>query len=389
MKILLLNPPNIDSQYINRDLMGGLGVNIALRRRFSEKIMSYLKAKSIRLPVMSVVYCASVLAQSHDVTVLDAANLDLSSEETLRRIGQAKPDWVVSITSIAALFGEVELLAQVKKRFNPVIGLMGDAVTSFSDKIMKEFPVDFIILGNEPEGVMKTVAERGDYKGVPGILYREGGEVKGGGEPEAMTNLESLPFPRWDLFPIHSYRYFPILRRTPFVTVSSTRGCPYGCIYCPYTSNQGLKYRLRSAQNVIDELVHIKERYGIRAVQFRDPTFTLKKDRTKEICEGMIKNKLGFEWGCETRVDCLDEPLVQKMAEAGLKGVNIGIESSDPNVVRNVKRGWIDPNHIEKMVKCMNGLGIRVSGFFVMGLPGENRETIQKTLDAINRAWAR
>jgi radical SAM superfamily enzyme YgiQ (UPF0313 family) len=132
---------------------------------------------------------------------------------------------------------------------------------------------------------------------------------------------------------------------------------------------------------VIDELVYFKEKYLVNAVQFRDPTFTLKKERVLQICEGMLQHRLSLEWGCETRVDCLDEALIEKMAEAGLKGVNIGIESSDRDVVRNVKRGWIDPDHIRKMVRCMTDHGIRVSGFFILGLPGENRKTIEKTLE--------
>ena len=137
----------------------------------------------------------------------------------------------------------------------------------------------------------------------------------------------------------------------------------------------------RTAENVLQELMHIKTHFNVKAVQFRDPTFTLKKDRTLEICEGIIRNRLHIEWGCETRVDCLDEQLIEKMTEAGLKGVNIGIESSDPQVIRNAKRGWIDPDHIRKMVRLMSANGIRVSGFFIIGLPGESRETVQRTID--------
>jgi radical SAM superfamily enzyme YgiQ (UPF0313 family) len=380
MKILLLNPPSFDSLYINRDLMGGLGVNNAVKEGLSERVMSFFKARSIRLPVMSLVYAATVLKKDFDVTVIDAANLELSEAETIKQIEQQRPDMVISTTSISTLMKEAQLLETLKKQLNVTTALAGDAATDLAAEIMDQHPVDFIIKGDEPEFILKHLAQVESYKDLKGVVYRENGELRDTGEPETIMDLDTLPFPAWDLFPINSYRYFPILRRTPFLTVLSTRGCPYGCIYCPYTSNQGLKYRFRSAENVIDELRLLKEKYNVRAVQFRDPTFTIRKDRTHQICDGMIEHKLNLEWGCETRVDCLSEELIDKMVAAGLKGVNIGVESTDPDVIRNAKRGWIDPQRIEKTVRYMADNGIRVSGFFILGLPGESPRTVEETL---------
>lgn len=380
MKIVLVNPPSIGSQYINRDLMGGMGVNLGRREKVAEKLMGFLKAKSIRLPVLSLVYSLSVLAEYCEVAAVDAANLDLSVEQTIAEVVRHRPDWVLSTTSISALPEEIKMLAAIKSSIPVLVGLLGDAATHLSKMVMEQPQIDFIVRGDEPEATLQEIIQKKDFRGVKGVIYRENGQVVDSGDPGMNPNLDQLPFPKWEYFPIHRYRYFPILRKTPFVPILSTRGCPYGCIYCPYTSNQGLKYRYRSVGNVLEELVRAKEKYGAKAVQFRDPTFTLKKDRTAEICDGIIQKKLGLEWGCETRVDCLDEALVDKMVAAGCRGVNIGIESSDPNVIRNVKRGWIDPNHIRKMVRHMHANGIRVSGFFIIGLPGENRETVQNTI---------
>ena len=360
--------------------MGGLGVSVLARQKPTERLLSYLKAKSIRLPVMSLVYSASLLAKEHDVSVVDAANLDLDPEETLQKIEEIKPDWILSTTSIASLFQEANFLSHLKKHINVTTVLMGDAATFFSSKILEDFSIDFIVKGDEPEIIVEQLCLEKDPQNIKGLVYRKNNQTIDTGDPAMIGDLNTLPFPRWDLFPMRAYRYFPILRKIPFATILSTRGCPYGCIYCPYTSNQGLKYRFRSAQNVLDELLYLKEKFNIRSVQFRDPTFTLKKDRTLEICKGMVENKLDLEWGCETRLDCLDESLIEKMAEAGCKGVNVGIESSSPDVIKNVKRGWIDPNHIQKMVERMIQNKIRVSGFFIIGLPGENRKSVEDTL---------
>lgn len=381
MKFVFLNPPNFNSPYINRDLMGGLGVTNVSKGGLSEGLMAYLKARTIRLPVMSLAYAATVASRYHDVAVVDAANLSLSAEETTRRIDELKPDWLISTTSISALMAEAELLAALKQRLGCTVGLLGDAVTQMSTRVLELHDIDFLIRGDEPEVVIEQIVKHGTYRNLRGTVYREGGKLHDGGDPGYIADLDALPFPRWDLFPIESYRYFPILRKAPFVTVLSTRGCPYGCVYCPYTSNQGAKYRFRTAGNVVDELTLLKENYGIRAVQFRDPTFTIRKERTTEICRGMVDRDLRLEWGCETRIDCLTEELIDAMAAAGLKGVNIGIESTDPDVIRNVKRGWIDPMRIEQLVRHMRGQGVRVSGFFIIGLPGETLDAVRRTIE--------
>jgi radical SAM superfamily enzyme YgiQ (UPF0313 family) len=361
--------------------MGGLGVNNIFKENPVERLMSFFKARFIRLPVMSLAYSASVLAKDFDVEVIDAANLGLGVDETLRCVEELRPQLVISTTSISTLMQEVELVCVLKERLGVKVGLAGDAATHMSRFVMGHSTIDFIIKGNEPEFTLEHFAQAGGYENLNGIVFRQGESIKDTGEPTTIINLDSLPFPIWELFPIDSYRYFPMLRRTPFLTMLSTRGCPYGCIYCPYTSNQGVKYRHRSVWNVIDEFIALKQKYNIRAVQFRDPTFTIRKERTLEICDGILKNGIDIEWGCETRVDRLDEELIDRMLEAGLGAVNIGIESTAPEVINNIHRGWIDPNHVRRMVQYMANKGIRVSGFFVLGLPGETKETIHRTLD--------
>ena len=380
MKIIALNPPNIASHYINRDLMGGMGVSMTAQKMLSERVMTYLKARSIRLPVMSLAYCATILQESFEVTVIDAANLDLSPEATRRQIEVERPDWVLSTTSISSLKAEAEFLAEIRREQGVAVGLMGDAATQFADELLREDACDFIIRGNEPELVVREIAARRTFENIKGVIRIEGGRIEDGGDPGAIQDLDSLPVPDWSLFPVHAYRYFPILRQRPFLPVLSSRGCPYGCIYCPYTSNQGPRFRHRSVQGVVDELVQLQEQHQVRGVQFRDPTFTISKKRAHRICDGMLEQRLGIEWGCETRVDCLDEELIDKMVEAGLRGVNIGIESTDRGVIRQLERGWIDPALIERTVRLLVDRGVRVSGFFILGLPGESRKTIEETI---------
>ena len=245
MKLVLLNPPNFDSLYINRDLMGGLGVNNPVKEKPAERLLSFFKARSIRLPVMSLAYSAAVLCRDFDVAVVDAANLELTEEDTFRRIEALRPDMLISTTSITTLMQEAAFVCRLKRQCGAVVGLTGDAATHLARRVMDEHPIDFIIKGDEPEGTLSQLALSGDYRKLPGIAYRDGESVADTGEPAPIADLDALSFPKWELFPVQVYRYFPILRQTPFLPVLSTRGCPYGWIYRPYTSNQGLKYRYR------------------------------------------------------------------------------------------------------------------------------------------------
>lgn len=383
MKVLLLNPPNFMASYTNRDLMGGLGVNNVANpedgivRRFVARV----KAGAIRIPVLSLVYSASILAENHEVLVIDAANESLDVEKTVSKAVQFKPDWIISTSSISTVELELKLLGLIKQETNARIAVIGDAASLCPDKWVVENGIDYVLVGDEPELAIQSFSKNKTLEGVTGVSKVVAGHLKKSGDPGAITNLDALPRLRWDLFPIREYRYFPMLRHAPFVTALASRGCPYGCIYCPYTSNQGLKYRFRSAQNVFEEIKHNYEAYGVRSVQFRDPTFTLRKDRIEEFCDLIIKSGMKLELGCETRIDCLNEKLIDKMVEAGFRGVNIGIESTDPSVIRNAKRGWISPELIEKNVRHLRNNGVRVAGFFVLGLPGENRQTVETTLD--------
>src|SRR5262245_11729097 len=118
MKIVLLNPPNFKSLYINRDLMGGLGVNNPRKEKPLERLLSFFKARSIRLPVMSLAYSAAVLSKDFDVAVVDAANLELTEEDTFRRIEALRPDMLISTTSIATLMQEAAFVGRVKRQCN-------------------------------------------------------------------------------------------------------------------------------------------------------------------------------------------------------------------------------------------------------------------------------
>ena len=186
----------------------------------------------------------------------------------------------------------------------------------------------------------------------------------------------------WELFPYHRYT-LPKSSTTapvPFLPLLSSRGCPYGCDYCPYPVSQGLAWRFRSPGNVVDEMEHLVEDLGIQYVLFRDPMFSLRLDRTVEICEEIQRRGLNVRWKCETRADRLDEPTLSAMAAAGCESINFGVESAEMAIQANVGRAPISQERIVETVELCRKLGIKTFCFFIIGLPGDTVETILETI---------
>ncbi len=379
MKVLLLNPPS-ESGYISRDLMSGLGVNIKSKENFVDGLISHIKSAMRKMPVLSLGYLSAILNEVSDVRVIDAANLGMSADTLLIETQKMKPDFVFAASSIASLPFEAKLLEKIKELTGAKVGLIGDAASIFSDVVLRECDIDFIIKG-EVETVAPKIVNRVKFQNIRGLSFKVKNKIIDNGNSTLTENLDTLPFPKWDGFPIKEYGYFPILKKKPFLTVLSSRGCPYGCIYCPYSTFMGRKWRARTPENVLIELKYLKDNYGVKSVLFRDPIFSLDKKRTLEICKGMVGGNLGIDWACETRADCLDEETLSSMAEANCKGINIGIESADPRVLSTAKRKSIDSEKIQKIISYTKDLGIKTTGFFIIGLPGETIESIKNTID--------
>lgn len=222
-----------------------------------------------------------------------------------------------------------------------------------------------LVVAGEPERFALDLVETGE---IPSGLVTS---------PD-IRDLDSLPFPDWSTFPVHSYSYFPALRQRPFLPILSSRGCPYTCEYCPY---EIINFRARSTENVLDEMAQWRDRYGMRGFLFRDPIFSIRRERVVELMEGMLSRGFNFRWACETRMDCLDAELLELMALAGLRVVNVAVESSSEAVLEDVARKAIPLEHQEHIVRTCDRLGIRATVFYVLGLPEDTRESITQTVD--------
>ncbi len=381
MRVLVLNPPASDNNYLNRDQMGGMGQRINFGKDLFAKLLSDFKSKFIRIPVTQLVYAATIASQEHEVKVIDSMNEGKNLAVTFKEISLFNPDFLVMPVSSSGILFEKDVVAAGIKKIVPncKIITVGETLPYMPHLISPPFD---ICISGEVEKCLLEICRNKDLKDIAGISYvKEGKLVTNSNTPFLIgTDLDALPFPKWDLFPYKKYRYYPLILKEPVATLISTRGCPYGCHYCSYTENQGLKWRARSPENVVEELALDYEKYGFKGVFFRDPLFTLDKQRTMKICDLMIARGIKLDFALETRPELLDEELMDKLKLAGCSAINMGIEDVNVEVLKNV-RIPINTDIIKKTVNYLEKIGIRTTCFFILGLPGSTRETLKKTID--------
>lgn len=245
------------------------------------------------------------------------------------------------------------------------VGFVGLAAQTLPDLFAAD--ADFIIDGEPESAVMRIVA--GDAPN--GIIASP-----------AIDDLDSLPFPSWDPFLSSRARV-----RVPFagrpaggsLPVLASRSCPEFCTYCPHRIQA--KYRVRSVENVLDELQFLHEKRGRVHVVFRDPLFSEDRERVLALCDGMRSRALRHTFECETRLDRLDDRLLETMRGAGLRAMSFGVESLAPDTLKKVGRRPIPEAHQRAVLERCRDLGIVTAAFYVFGFLEDTAESIVATID--------
>lgn len=381
MRVALLNPPVPAGKFTNRDLMGGMGIDDGFGVGLGPRFVALLKNEGTRMPVLSLAYAAALLAD-HDVTVLDQTRLDPSDPAALDAVADARPDWIVAAVSFAFLGAELRFLERARARTGARRMLIGYAAAHFADEILSRSMAEVITHG-DPEVAVEHLARGTLAPGLDGVRMADPEGRPVDAAPGYARDLDALPAPRWSGFPLGEYNYFPLLKRRPFVTALSSRGCPYACHFCPYPVAQGAPFRPRRAEGVVDELERLVDRHGARSVLFRDPTFTLDMGRARDIARAVIARGLEIEWGIETRLDRMDEPMIELLARAGCRSVEFGLDPIDEHTRKASHRKGISPARAAGLIRTMEGLGVAAAGLFVIGVPGQGEDEMRRTLDWI------
>ncbi|HOD11885.1 MAG TPA: radical SAM protein [Candidatus Omnitrophota bacterium] len=369
MKILVLVPPSKFVKNVPRDLVYGCwckGKRIA----------------GIQFPPLTSVIVATVLQDDgHDVTFLDAAG-GYKTLEYVKGVAKEK-DVVILLTSTMTVNEDAEVLAQLKSVNPKLISIVfGSHPTFLPEETLTKKGID-IAVRRESEYIIRDLVRAftkndNSWKKVPGIAFREGTTSVVNPDYPLIENLDALPFPdRAMLDP--SVEYFnPIIKRAPFTTIYTTRGCPGKCTFCSSPSFYGRKIRFRSAKSILEELRIIKK-MGYREVFFRDEFFPVSKERTRELCEAMISEKMDLTWICSARVGTIDEETMRLMKKAGCHMIRFGAESGVQKILDNVKKE-IQVDATRATFASANRVGLSTHAHMMIAMPGETKETIEQSI---------
>ncbi|MFC1453110.1 B12-binding domain-containing radical SAM protein [Verrucomicrobiota bacterium] len=297
-----------------------------------------------------------------------------------------------------------EIVRAVRERLAAVpVAVMENtqAVTAYSLRRVQEslydLGVDYVITGEAEERGVELLRHlaagdaREDVPEIDGIGVRRGGTTFYTPPRRFVQDLDSVPFPAWDLFPVSNYwrlryahgpletgRYLPLL---------TSRGCPYPCRFCIIPETNGRKWRARTAANVVDEMAHFRDSLGVREFHVEDVDPTVNDGRTREICEEIIRRDLGVTWklASGTKVETIkDEETVGLLAQAGCTYVSISPETGSPAVLSSMNKPF-DLDHAVRMVRKMNAVGIASQACFVLGFPGETDDDLLSTRKLVRR----
>jgi radical SAM superfamily enzyme YgiQ (UPF0313 family) len=310
-----------------------------------------------------------------------------ASADTVKEILSAhRPDFVGVGATIINWDAAIETMKLSKELFpSAKLFVGGPHITALGTEALEKAPmIDFVINGEgeevAPNLLRESVQDTPDFSRVRGLIYKEDDHAYvATGYNMFLRDLNRIPFPAWDLVKLDHYALSPLMQFQPgrSVNMISSRGCVFSCIFCDH-GVRGSGWRARSPENVVAEFKYLKS-MGIRNVWLVDDLFTVNRKRVQEICDLMVKEKLEMSWSCQARVDCVDEPTLLKMKEAGCKLISYGVESGNPRVLALIKKK-LDMNKARETIALTKKVGIETRCFFMMGFPTETKEEIEDTL---------
>ncbi|MDD5449441.1 MAG: radical SAM protein [Candidatus Omnitrophica bacterium] len=364
MKIILINPPISTVERYGRDIGDIAGHQAPL----------------------GLCYLAGFLEKyGFEVSFIDAQAEGLSNREIRKKISSFKPD-AVGITSTTVAFHRAKSLATDIKLSKPDIPIIigGPHVTAnpretlsfkcFDYGVMREGEITLFEL-------LKGLKRNDSLEGLPGVVLRKNGNVIINPQRPYIDDLDSLPFPARHFLP-DIKKYVPPLGSysdTPAVSIITSRGCPYGCIFCD-KNVFGRTIRYHSPEYVVSEIKNVITRYGAKEIFFVDDTFTVNEERVRKILFLMQREKIRIKWTCMTRANNITEDLLETMKAAGCWQISIGVESGNQQVLDFIKKG-ITLGQVRDVVNWSHKLGIYVKGFFIIGHPIDTVKTIDETID--------
>lgn len=368
MRVLILNPPSKYAKNVVRDLFYGCWCK-------GKRIAAAEFPPTTLLSVYTI-----IKEEGHETHLFDSQAEKKGFKETKEEIKKIKPEVIIIPTSTMSFVEDCKNLNNIKKN-NPCITMaFGSHVTFFPKISLQQKGLDYVIL-KEPEPIIKDLLnaldKKEDPKKVLGVGFKKGKKITINKLHPFVNDLDSLPIP--DRKPILKYAYFnPLIKKTPWVTAITSRGCPGRCDFCTSPSFYGNTYRYNSAERVVKEIEYLIS-LGYKEIFFRDETFTGDYKRTENICKLIIKKGIKISWLCSARVNTVDEKLIKLMKQAGCHMLRFGIESGVQQILNNIRKGTTI-QQAKNVFKWCKKYKMETHAHTMLGCPGETWQTINQTI---------
>ncbi|MBW1729563.1 MAG: B12-binding domain-containing radical SAM protein [Deltaproteobacteria bacterium] len=335
-------------------------------------------------PPLGLAYLAGALEEAGvEVRVADFVVYPYSKEKLQDILADFRPQ-VVGVTSVTMTFDHaIRVVRDVKATDPEVLTVMGGPHVTFRPvKTLMEFPELDMVVQGEGEEILVSIAReleaKKQWSRIPAVAYRDGAGIHITKSPKKPLSMEQLPRPARHLLPLGRYRALGMP-----ITMTTSRGCPFKCIFCVGRKMGGSRIRFRSPRVVADELESIS-RLGFPQINIADDLFTANESRCIATCNHIIQRNLNIEWAAFARVDTVTHSLLEKMKEAGCHTLSFGVESASPEILRTIRKG-ISLDQVMTAVSMCTEVGITPHASFILGLPGETPHTLQQTVDFARR----
>jgi len=339
--------------------------------------------------------------QGFKIEILDSEALNLPPAAIADKVATLNPRLVAMVVfghqpsaSTQQMMGAAEACRAIKAETEDIpIIMVGGHVSALPERTLDEEPVDFVCKGEGPVTVvqlLEAMSQEGeiDFEAIEGLVWMRDGKPVVNPSPPLIKDLDAdLHGNVWELLPMDKYRahnwqcFGDLESREPYASIYTSLGCPYKCAFCcvnaPFDVN---RYRMRSPEAVVKEIDFLHDTYGIKTYKIIDEMFVLNERHVLDICNLLIERNYGLNIWAYARIDTVKPKMLDKLRDAGIRWLALGIESGSEHVRDGAEKAFSQED-ITDIVRDIQKAGIKVIGNFIFGLPDDNQETMQQTLD--------
>ncbi len=354
--------------------------------------IGHFARRNSRWPPLNLALLAAILEQhGHEVVIVDGEVDGMPMDQMVKTAIDLKPD-LIGLTAFSPFFHINRDLAKEIKRINPriPIAIGGPHITIMKEQVFDPEAFDFLFVG-EAEASFPQMIEQyergGDLSEVKGIIYQENGKLVATGEGDPFDGqqpgeeypLDRFPFPARHLLPMEKYKLGTLNGRLNMTSIQTMRGCPWKCIFCASEALKTTRVIKRSPRSVVNEIKSVVEAYDVRHFYIVDDVMTLWPKHITEICDLIDEEGLDITFEGSTRANLVTEEIIGRLSKSGLVRLSFGLETVDSEMRKTMKKK-VPVEHYIRANQVLNKHNVEALNSVMIGLPGESRETVDKTL---------